>query len=106
MGEHGGLGGGDTGLVIQSAGCTATESMGTGCAGAEPGRGLDVRSTAERAGELTNVASLAASSRKREEAASSRARKSSWSLARRASSRLRMLGGVTAGKVGAAAATS
>ena len=97
MGERGGLGGGDRGLVSGSAGCTATGSLGTGCAGTEPGRGLDAESTAGKAGGLTKAASLATRSLNREVAASSRARKSSWSLARRASSRLRMLGGVTAG---------
>ena len=106
MGERGGLGGGDEGLLSGSVGCTATESLGTECAGTEPGRRPDEASTAGEAGVLTNDASLAARSHKREVAASSRARKSSWSLARRASSRLRMLGGVTAGKAGAAAATS
>ena len=106
MGERGGLGGGDTGLVIGSAGCTATGSLGTESAGSEPERGLDATSTAGRAGGLTKDASLATRSRKRDVAASSRARKSSWSLASKASSKLRMLGGVTAGKAGAAAATS
>ena len=106
MGERGGLGGGDAGLVIGSVGCTAMESLGTRGAGAEPERGLDSRSTAGGAGGLTNIASLVARSRRREIAASSRARKLSWSLARRASSRLRMLRGMTAGKAGAAAAMS
>ena len=76
------------GLVSESVGCTATESLGTECAGTEPECKPDVASTAERAGELTKDESLAVRSRKREVAASSRARKSSWSLARRASSKL------------------
>ena len=86
VGERGGLGGGDEGgLVSKSAGCTATESMGTECAGGEPERWPDEVSGTGWAEELTNDASLAAKSRKRDVAASSRARKSSWSLARRAS---------------------
>ena len=85
MGERRGLGGGDRGLVSGSAGCTATGSLGTGCAGTEPERWLDAESTAGKVGGLTKVASLATRSLKREVAASSRARKSSWSLARRAS---------------------
>ena len=107
MGERGGLGGGDEGgLVIGSADCTATGSLGAGSAGAEPGRKPDEVSVADWAGELANGASLATRSRRRDFAASSRARKSSWSLARRASSKLRMLGGMTDREAGAAAATS
>ena len=107
MGDRGGLGGGEAGLVRGSAGCTATGSLGAGCAGTEPGRGPDATSTAMGAGEvLAKCASLAARLRRRESAASSRARKSSWSLARRASSKLRMLGGMTAREAGAAAAAS
>ena len=100
MGERGGLGGGEAGLVIGSADCTATGSLGTE-------RGPDATSTAMGADEvLAKAASLAARLRKREVAASSRARKSSWSLARRASCRLRVLGGMTAGGAGVAAAMS
>ena len=75
VGERGGLGGGDEGgLVIGSADCTATGSMGATCAGTGLKRGLDVASTAKGAGKLTKLASLAARSHKREVAASSRAR--------------------------------
>ena len=107
MGERGGLGGGDEGgLVIGSTDCTATGSLGTERVGEGLERRPDEASMAGWAGGLTNIASLAARSRRREFAALSRARKSSWSLASKASSRLRMLGGVTNGKVGAAAAMS
>ena len=107
MGERGGLGGGDEGgLVIGSAGCTATGSLGTARAGEGPLRRPDEVSAAGWAGGLTKKASLAARSRRRDCAASSRARKSSWSLASKASSKLRILGGVTAGKAGVTAATS
>ena len=74
MGEHGGLGGGDKGgLVIGSADCTATGSLGAGGAGAEPGHEPDKASMVGWAGELTNDASLATRSRRRDFAALSRA---------------------------------
>ena len=107
MGERGGLGGGDEGgLVIGSVDCTATGSLGAGSAGVRPECEPDEVSMAGWAGGLTNDASLATRSRRRDFAASSRARKLSWSLARRASNKLRMLGGMTARGAGAAAAMS
>ena len=46
MGERGGLGAGDNGLVIESAGCTAMGDVGTVCAGTEPGHKLGMEEPA------------------------------------------------------------
>ena len=87
MGDRGGLGGGDCGLVIGSAGCTAAGTVGAG-------RDL---------GALEGVpAGVFRKKRKRRFAKSlrrdmdslSRARRSSWSLSRRATKRDLVLGGV------------
>ena len=106
MGERGGLGGGDAGLVIGSAGCTATGDVGMVCAGTEPGRelGADVPGAEVFVVRRTRN-SLFATSLRRDMDSSSNARRSSWSLIRSAERRLLTLGGTVAGG-GAIAGTS
>ena len=105
MGERGGLGGGDDGLVIKSAGCTATGDVGTVCAGTEPGRELGAEEPAEVFEDRRMRKSLFATSLNRDMDSSSRAWRSSGSLLRSAERRLLTLGGTTVGG-GAMAGTS
>ena len=88
MGERGGLGGGDCGLVSGSAGCTATGTMGAG-------RDLGALEGVPAGVFRKKRKSRLARSFKRDRALSSRARRSSWSLSRRATKRDLVLGGVT-----------
>ena len=104
MGERGGLGGGDGGLVIRSAGCTATGDVGTVCAGTEPGRELGAEPAAEVFVDHKMRKSLLATSLKRDMDSSSSDRRSSGSLLRSAERRLLTLGGTT--EEGASAGTS
>ena len=97
MGERGGLGGGDDGLVIKSAGCTATGDVGTVCAGTEPGRKLGAEPAAEVFVDRKMRKSLFATSLKRDMDSSSSARRSSGSLLRSAVRRLLTLGGTIEG---------
>ena len=80
MGDRGGLGGGDWGLVSESAGCTAADSVGAG------------RDVGGPAGVPEGVLrkkrkSLLATSRRRDKDSLSRARRSSWSFCKRATRR-------------------
>ena len=95
MGERGGLGGGDDGLVIGSAGCTATGDVGTVRAGTEPGRELGAEPAAEVFVDHKMRKSLLATSLKRDMDSSSSDRRSSGSLLRSAERRLLTLGGTT-----------
>ena len=90
MGEQGGLGGGDCGLVSGSTDCTATGTVGAGRdLGAPEGVPAGIRRK-KRKRQL-------ARSRRRDIASSSRAWRSSWSLLKSTERRLLMLGG-TAGE--------
>ena len=96
MGERGGLGGGDNGLVIESAGCTATGDVGTVCAGTEPGHELGAEEPAAEVFEDRRMRkSLFATSLRRDMDSSSRALKSSWSFCSRATKRDLVLRGIT-----------
>ena len=86
MGERGGLGGGDCGLVSGSAGCTAAGTVGAG-------RGLEALEGVPAGVFRRKRKRRLARSRNRDMDVSSRARKSSWSLFRSASRRLLTLGG-------------
>ena len=97
MGECGGLGGGDDGLVSESAGHTATGDVGTVCAGTEPGRELGAEEPAEVFEDRRTRKSLFATSRKRDMDSSSNAWRSSGSLLRSTERRLLTLGGTTVG---------
>ena len=95
MGERGGLGGGDAGLVIESAGCTATGDVGTVCAGTEPGRELGKEPAAGDFVDRKMRKSLFATSLRRDMDSSSSARRSSESLLRSVERRLLTLGGTS-----------
>ena len=95
MGERGGLGGGDAGFVIESAGCTATGDVGTVCAGTEPGRELGKEPAAGDFVDRKTRKSLFATSLRRDMDSSSSARRSSESLLRSVERRLLTLGGMT-----------
>ena len=95
MGERGGLGGGDDGLVIKSAGCTATGDVGTVCAGTEPGRELGREPAAGVFEFRRKRKSRFATSLTRDMDSLSRALRSSWSFCSRAAKRDLVLGGIT-----------
>ena len=95
VGERGGLGGGDEGLVMEPAGCTATGDVGTVCAGMEPGRELGAEPTAGDFVDHNMRKSLFATSLRRDMDSSSSAQRLSESLLSSAERRLLTLGGTT-----------
>ena len=95
MGDRGGLGGGDEGLVMEPAGCTATGDVGTVCAGTEPGRELGKEPTAGDFVDRNMRKSLFARSLRRDIDSLSSARRSSESLLSSTERRLLTLGGTT-----------
>ena len=97
MGERGGLGGGDDGLVIGSTGCTAMGDVGTVCAGTEPGCELGVEPAAEDFVDRSMRKSLFAMSLRRDMDSLSRGRRSSESLLSNAERRPLTLGGTIEG---------
>ena len=86
MGEQGGLGGGDCGLVIDSADCTAAGIVGAG-------RDSEVPDGVPEGIFCRKQKRWLAKSQRRDMDSSSRAQRSSWSLSKRATRRLLMLGG-------------
>ena len=95
VGDRGGLGGGDEGLVMEPAGCTATGDVGTVCAGTEPGRELGKEPTAGDFVDRNMRKSLFARSLRRDIDSLSSARRSSESLLSSTERRLLTLGGTT-----------